>query len=50
MDDGDGAGDVLVYETEDGQTLFLPIEYLEDTLYDQIFGPSGKYEYHHEEN
>lgn len=38
-DDDDGeSGEVLLYETEDGTTYTIPVEYLDDTLYDQIFG------------
>ncbi|XP_045614364.1 uncharacterized protein [Procambarus clarkii] len=37
-EDGEG-GDVLVYET-DGTTYTIPVEYLDDSLYDQIFGAS----------
>lgn len=39
IDDDDGEGsEVLVYETADGTTYSIPIEYLDDSLYDQIFG------------
>lgn len=38
-DDEDGeSGEVLLYETEDGTTYTIPVEYLDDSLYDQIFG------------
>ncbi|KAK7075839.1 hypothetical protein SK128_009487 [Halocaridina rubra] len=36
-DDGEG-GELLVYETADGTTFTIPVEYLDDSLYDQIFG------------
>lgn len=39
-DDGEGvSGEILVWESE-GTTYTLPVEYLEDSLYDQIFGAS----------
>ncbi|XP_042209776.1 uncharacterized protein LOC121857730 isoform X2 [Homarus americanus] len=37
-EDGEG-GEVLIYET-DGTTYTIPVEYLDDSLYDQIFGTS----------
>ncbi|KAL7648759.1 UNVERIFIED_CONTAM: hypothetical protein RMT77_000666 [Armadillidium vulgare] len=37
-DDDEGGREVLIYENEDGQTVLLPVEYLEDSLYDEIFG------------
>ncbi|XP_064115740.1 uncharacterized protein LOC135221803 isoform X4 [Macrobrachium nipponense] len=36
-DDGEG-GEILVYESADGTTYTIPVEYLDDSLYDQIFG------------
>ncbi|MPC35174.1 uncharacterized protein E2C01_028592 [Portunus trituberculatus] len=38
-DEDEGDGEVLVYE-HDGVTYTIPVEYLDDSLYDQIFGAS----------
>ncbi|CAL4092723.1 unnamed protein product [Meganyctiphanes norvegica] len=39
-DEGEGC-EVLIYEADDGSTYTIPVEYLDDTLYDQIFGDSA---------
>ncbi|XP_068244293.1 uncharacterized protein [Palaemon carinicauda] len=36
-EDGEG-GEILVYDSADGTTYTIPVEYLDDSLYDQIFG------------
>ena len=37
-DEVEGEGEILVYESADGTTYTIPVEYLDDSLYDQIFG------------
>lgn len=38
-EEDEGDGEILVYEN-DGVTYTIPIEYLDDSVYDQIFGES----------
>ena len=42
LDSEDGGCEVLVYKSDDGSTYHIPVEYIDDSVYDEIFGRDDK--------
>ena len=42
IDSDDGDCEVFIYKTIDGSTIAVPVEYLDDSIYDEIFGCQDK--------